>query len=274
MGTLQATAPDSMLAGTPLNQAMTYFTVSEGYKAGGFNGNGNSTTSNVSQFKSEDVLSYELGTKMAAFDNRFQGSLALYYMNYTNIQEASIVFFQGAPQADINNAAAAYVDGVELETHTLLTDTLRLDANWTVTNAHYTKFPYIDPATGLTIDRSHEPFAYVYPWNASIALENRFNLGDGMAITPHIEVDPYGPRYTTITPFTPARDASRQGAMTLVNGDIRFDINPTLFVDVYAENLTNQLYLADSTDFSSYFGTLLKYYGPPRLFGIRLEKKF
>ena len=274
MGTLQATAPNSMLDGSIFDQAMAYFTVSKGFKAGGFNGNGNQTTGNVNEFKPEDVLSYELGTKWAAFDRRFEGALALYYMDYSNIQVPGIVFFDGAPQSVVNNAAVGYVDGIEFEGHALLTSSLRLDVTWTVTNAHYTKFPYLDPTTGTIIDRSQEPFAFVYPWNGSIALENQFELGDGLALTPHVEVDPMGSRYTTTSPFAPARQASRQGSLTLVNADVRLDIGPSLFLDVYGQNLTNEKYINNSLDFTSYFGTVLKYYAEPRTIGIRLQKQF
>jgi outer membrane receptor protein involved in Fe transport len=105
-------------------------------------------------------------------------------------------------------------------------------------------------------------------------LENRFDLGDGQAITPRIEVDPQGPRYLAQSEDPEAIALGRQPAITLVNADIRYDISPTLFLDVYGKNLTNKIYMNDALDLSSTLGNVLTYYAPPLLFGIKLEKKF
>jgi iron complex outermembrane receptor protein len=173
----------------------------------------------------------------------------------------------------VNNAAKARVQGMELEGIALLTDSLRLDFSWSVTDGKYLSFRSLNEL-GQPISLTYEPFCFVYPWKISLGLENRFDLGDGQAITPRIEVDPQGPRYLAQSEDPQALALGRQSAITLVNADVRFDISPTFSVDVYGKNITNKTYINDALDLSSTLGNVLKYYAPPLMFGIKIEKKF
>jgi iron complex outermembrane receptor protein len=279
MGTLQAKAPSAWLDGSIFDEAMTYFTFSEGFKSGGWNANGNNNTSSpgnvdtVDLFAPEKVKNYELGTKFSAFDHRLELSADVYYMDYNNIQVANIEFINGTIASVINNAARARVQGVDLEGVALLTETLRADFSWSVTDGKYLSFPSYSES-GQPVNLSYEPFFFVYPWKISIGLENRFEMDNGMAITPRVEIDPQGPRYLASSEDPAAIAAGRQPSITLVNADIRADITPTLSLDVYAKNLSNEKYINDALDLSSTLGNVLTYYAPPLLFGIKLEKKF
>ncbi|HEY1747290.1 MAG TPA: TonB-dependent receptor [Xanthobacteraceae bacterium] len=275
MATVQFTAPASMLSGTDFDQAMLYFTYAQGYKSGGFNGNGNVVDSSVTKFLPESVDSYEVGFKWAAFANRLAGSGALYYMPYKNIQIAAIQFNpSGAPIDTINNAASAVIKGAELETQAFLTDRLEFDLSASWTDAKFLKYQTLDPATGKTISQADEPFTDVFPWKLSPSLEYKFELADGERITPRVELDYDGPRWVVSSASSAARMTGHQPATALLNAQIRWDIRPDLALTLNGSNLTNKLYLVDGLDVSAALGSTITIYGPPREFSIRLEKSF
>ena len=89
--------------------ALLYGTVTRGYKAGGINSTivpaGNSQV-----FGSEHSWNYEVGTKTEWLDHRFQVNLALFYIDWQQLQLA-----QYSSDYYIANAGAAMSKGVELE---------------------------------------------------------------------------------------------------------------------------------------------------------------
>ena len=54
----------------------TYFNVSQGFRSGGFNQQGQPN------YDPEQILAYELGTKSALLDNRLNVNFALFYSDY------------------------------------------------------------------------------------------------------------------------------------------------------------------------------------------------
>ena len=270
MASLQFHAPRDWLANTPIDQAMTYFTFSEGYKSGGFNGNGDVVSGNLTSFLPETIYSYEVGVKGSAFSHRMTASLAFYYTNYDNIQLAVTgVNAAGAPVATVENAARATIDGFEGEVVALLTNSLRLDVNGSWTDAHYDEYMDLN-AAGQPIDRSNEPFAFIPPWKISVGLENRFELGGLGTLTPRVEVDSQGPRSLISTANPLERAAATQGTVTLLNAQVRWQPRPDITVTLYGKNLTDALYRDDALSISAD----LYYYGPPREYGVEIRKTF
>ena len=94
-----------------------YTTISQGYKAGGFNTDG-TLDSDLRDFDSEGLLNYEIGFKGMLFDNRFQTQLALFFMNRDDVQiSSSIVRTRDDGSSEfidyIGNAAAGSNYGLE-----------------------------------------------------------------------------------------------------------------------------------------------------------------
>lgn len=84
-----------------------YFSVSRGFKSGGFNpGNLGQNT-----FDSEFVTAYELGLKNLMFDNRLQTNIAAFIYDYENLIVGNIV---GTLATNVN-IPSSRVKGVELE---------------------------------------------------------------------------------------------------------------------------------------------------------------
>ncbi|WP_390615358.1 TonB-dependent receptor [Maricurvus nonylphenolicus] len=119
------------------DDTMVYGSVSQGYKAGGFNTELTITSDPNEAFDPEISTSYELGLKTMAFDGRVQANAAMFFNKYSDYQ------FQAAPPGEIaakNLVADAEVQGMELgvlwralESLTVSLDLSYLDAEFVET---------------------------------------------------------------------------------------------------------------------------------------------
>ncbi len=144
---------------------MAYGTVSTGYKAGGFNDGclvGVAPLCTITQdaglyYKPETLTSYEAGVKMRLLNNALTMNLAAFHTDFQNIQLAQFLDAAcGGPCTVTTNAAAAKIDGVELEAVIRPGPNTRFDFSTTWLNARYTKFlprPDTDWA-GRKLDRA------------------------------------------------------------------------------------------------------------------------
>jgi outer membrane receptor protein involved in Fe transport len=113
---------------------------SEGYRPGGNNGpaapNACSDDENigsyVDRYQSDEIENYEIGIKGFAFNRRMQFSSALYQINWEGVQ--ADVYMPSCGFTYTANAASARSRGVEFESVSQLTPSLRLTLN-----AAYTK---------------------------------------------------------------------------------------------------------------------------------------
>ena len=117
---------------------MGYVSYSKGYKAGGFG----LLSPTAAPVEPEYLKSAEVGLKTNFFDNRLRANIAAYHYDYTNMQvRVNGRNAQGLPAIITINAAAAKVKGVELELAGKPTEHLLLNANFSLADGTYTKFP-------------------------------------------------------------------------------------------------------------------------------------
>lgn len=110
---------------------MAYAKVSQGYKSGGFDPRSNvkarasTEDPNVSvsafEFEDEQVLAYELGSKMLLLDNKLDLNLALFRMDYDNLQVSQ---FDGRVGFNVGNALSTLVQGLEVDSRFQISDHL------------------------------------------------------------------------------------------------------------------------------------------------------
>ncbi|WP_411818625.1 TonB-dependent receptor [Hyphococcus sp. DH-69] len=116
-----------------------YVKYATGFKGGGFNNN--------STFEPESNSMWELGLKGSYFDGLLTGNLALFRMNYENLQVYQIRFtVEDGSGSSVTNAAQATINGAEAEFALHLTPefTLKLDGGWL--DATFNNFITGDPA--------------------------------------------------------------------------------------------------------------------------------
>lgn len=104
-----------------------YFTYSEGFRSGGLS---ESPSASLEEFDPEEVVSYEIGLKVDAFDRRLRFNGALFTLDYDDRQLTTIVVSpQGRIAGATVNAKASSVTGFEMETIFLPVDNLELSLN-------------------------------------------------------------------------------------------------------------------------------------------------
>lgn len=109
-----------------------YASYTEGFKSGGFNSFGLTPA-----FAEEEVDSFELGIKSTLFERRLRLNAAWFTYDYSNLQVRLPVPTGGVT---IDNAGSAEVSGLEVEGSLLITDRLRLDANFAFLDTELTEF--------------------------------------------------------------------------------------------------------------------------------------
>jgi iron complex outermembrane receptor protein len=135
--TFSAFTPKAGLNFTLSEDAFLYASASRGFKSGGFNPGSYQNT----PFDPEKIWAYELGAKLTLFDRRLRANTAAFYYDYTDLQ----VQDTENNNVVIRNAAAARVEGIEVESSWLPTRAVRIDTNATWLHATFTDGALLDP---------------------------------------------------------------------------------------------------------------------------------
>ena len=141
-----------------------YATISEGYKAGGYNDQTGTSGLMVSELTRpvdpEFATNYEIGLKWESEDSRYRLNPTVFYTTYEDAQRAvNIITEKNGAQFQetvFYNAAEVEAKGIELEFQAALTDSFRIRAQASYLDASYNEFiinqPGLsDPASGGVI---------------------------------------------------------------------------------------------------------------------------
>jgi outer membrane receptor protein involved in Fe transport len=92
------------------DDVMSYAKISKGFKAGGFDPRTNKA--DRFEFEEEKVTAVELGSKMRFMDGRSELNVAVFHMDYEDLQVSQ---FDGAVGFNIGNADSTIVQGIEID---------------------------------------------------------------------------------------------------------------------------------------------------------------
>jgi iron complex outermembrane receptor protein len=277
---------------TPIEGQFFYAFYTRGYKSGG--ANAPSAAGPTAPFQPEFLNDYEIGWKGKFLNNHINTSLGLYYTNYQNFQQSN---FNPANLLNlVQNLASSTLKGIEFSTDARLG---RLGANLSIaynqsalgnTPLFATYIAATDPGTrgdslnGCAGTPGGNPTksnlgvnCYNYaPYLVNVAgeeLPNAPKLTADLAVDYAIPVGDYTLRprvtYTHIDSqyasvfqsnfyYLPARN--------LLGATLSYEAGPWL-AQAFGKNLTNQIY-PDGINGQTVF------YGDPRVFGIRVNRKF
>ena len=161
-------------------ETLIYTTISQGYKAGGFNTDG-TLDSDLRDFDSEGLLNYEIGFKGMLFDNRFQTQLALFFMNRDDVQiSSSIVRTRDDGSSEfidyIGNAAAGSNYGLEFSGNFKATERVDFYGSLGLLKTRYDDFINSAGDNLEGREQAHAP-SYQYSLGANIRLGNNVDFG-------------------------------------------------------------------------------------------------
>ena len=129
---------------TPTDDDLIYFSVTTGYRAGGFN---LGYFSFIPTYDPEDLIAYELGYKGQMFDGTVQLNASMYLYEYDDIHLQFDTFSFTGVSTSVQNAPSARTIGGELEGLWLVTDNLTVGVNYSFTDAEYNE-ELVEPVTG------------------------------------------------------------------------------------------------------------------------------
>ncbi len=160
-----------------------YFSISRGYKAGGFNTDG-SLDADLREYDPESLWNYELGSKRSWLDNSLNSQVALFYMARNDVQiSSSVVRVRDDGSSEfidfVGNAAEGKNYGLEIELNWAASDELALFGSLGILRSEYQKFTN---SAGDDLDgreQAHAPGYQLYlggDWQISDRLSMRVEL--------------------------------------------------------------------------------------------------
>ncbi|MBO9695149.1 MAG: TonB-dependent receptor [Sphingopyxis sp.] len=263
-----------------IGNTLLYATVSTGYKAGGFNdgceagtGTGCVLPADILYYDPETLTAYEGGVKTRFADGAVRLNASIFHYDYKGLQLSFQSNSCGGPCQITTNAAAAKVDGIELETVLQPHSAHRFDFSISYLNARYKRFrPHatIDYA-GVDLDRSPSltasagyNFTYEMANGGKIEAGARVRLSDAYYITDFAVPLATNPAQKGPLQFRQPSFHKTDLTLTYTAPEDRF------YLQAYAKNLENEITLSTA---SAQNGTSAAF-ADPRTYGVRAGVKF
>ena len=262
----------------PADEVMVYGSVSRGLKSAAFNNIQDPIAAHAQMNLTADaefVTSYEVGAKTHWMDRRVGLNVAVYYMDYEDLQVRQNCQTCGPlPIQILSNAGAATSKGFEIEFNALATDDLLVTAGVGYTDATYDTFEDVfDNRARAIVDASGNDIPLAPRWQLNIALQHTAQLGGGALVSrlDYLFIDErYGHQDISNDP------GSLLPSQSLVNARVGFRPNGGNWgVSVWAKNLADDNTLV-LNQFATAFGNFSPsgLYQEPRSYGVSLDYSF
>ncbi len=251
----------------------TYGKISQGWKAGGFNGEAPNADIAVKPYDAEEVLAYEWGLKSRWLDERIQTNVAVFHNDIKNMQMSE---FLGA-YSDIQNAGAAKVTGLEFELVAALTDDLLLNFNYGMLDPEYDEFITYNVYTGAPNDITDEaefPYSPDNKWSLGLNYVTESDFGELSIGGDYSYVDDHFAFHNQ-----PSADFTRIESYGVLNARVSLkEIAGSKFnASIWGKNITDEEYRINGVPMGDATGAFIggiNYYGDPATYGIEVSYTF
>ncbi|ROS01677.1 iron complex outermembrane receptor protein [Sinobacterium caligoides] len=275
-----ATTGNATLNFQATDEIFIYGTVSQGYKAGGWNGEdakpikeGEGWDAEVLvpagdvatiSYDPEHATNFELGAKTQWLDNRIQLNGALFNTVYEDLQTDQLVDNAlGAPAIITTNAEAARSRGLELELIALLSEGLTLSGTYGYLDTEITGDLFAESDVNLkgnSLRRSPEN-------TVSVSLSYDWELASGALVNARADYR-YQDAYFYENNNAPITEVDSQfsvdAALRYVTADGNWEAK------LWAKNLTDELTVSSVTEWRNLYET----YAAPRTYGANVTWRY
>lgn len=241
---------------------LLYGKVASGYKAGGFD--------NVGEYKPENLIDYEIGSKNRFLDGRLQLNLAAFYYDYRDLQTS--VFISSAVGSAVQNAGTAKVKGFETDLQYLVSQNDRLHVSLNLLDATFDSLATVQNTLG-------NPMPVVLRGNdliqspkvtAVLGYDHIWRVGPG-SLTGSIS-SRYKSRYS-LTVFGWASD--EQEAHTISDASLSYSgADDKWAVSAYIRNIENERVLTYAAFTGGGINIYNYIYGTPRTYGANVSYRW
>ncbi len=250
---------------------MIYGLASRGFKSGGYNIRANTTAVPRSgePFDDEQVDSYEIGSKMAFFDQTLFLNLAAFHNVYKDIQLSVFTSYtlpNGSQSffGDFTNAGKGTVNGAEIEYQWLPNEHWLISGNLAWLDAKYDEFI----TSGVNVADSQR-FTIAPEFSGALNVEWRTPLANGGNLSARV-----GYSYQSeVWPTTDLSPAIKQDGYGLVGAGVIWKVNDSWQLSLQGSNLADEEYRTTGYNIAAY-GVLTGFYGPPRQYSLTARYDF
>ena len=275
--------PYESLQGSVLDTAMVYGTWSNGFKSGFFEPRG---VDGLSLVEPEEVENIEMGVKMDAFDRSLRLNIAVYQMDFKNMQLIQVQTDSDANLAVVfSNAGRSQVNGAELELSWLPTPEWMLSFNYSNNNYKFLEYedlaltPIAIEGRREVVDRSDEGFPVSPEETVAIGIQYSFDSSIGL-IVPRLDISYKSESFQGIDDgswdvYREDVNKAGQEAFTLVDFRISWtnDEGDTS-LSFSAKNITDERYSVGPAAVADSLGNYAETYGDPRWFSVDVRRLF
>jgi len=252
-----------------------YATVSEGYKAGGYNGDWGNLTVAQREFDDETVLNLEAGLKSRFWNDQATLNLSVFRSEFEDFQNASFLGLSFL----VRNAEKVVSQGIELDGSVRPLEGLTLDYAVTYLDAEYDEFTQgacyygrtPTNAAERTCDLSGETLPNAPDWRTNLGVQYEHALAAG---TGFVRTD-WG--YTSEQNADAGLDArAEQDAYSMWSARLGWR-NDRYSVTLWGENLTDETVIAAAgpqTIFGGIDGGMQFFLNEPRTYGVTMDVRF
>ncbi len=215
------------------DQSLAYFTVSEGFRSGGFNrnGGGGSGVANIPFFfESDNATNFEVGYKSTLLDGSLRFNASAYFVDFTDLQQG-VLDFTIDNVSFFDNVGDAEIMGFEVETDWAPTENLRIFSSFSYIDSELVELP--ETITNIAPEGSQLPFAPETQSTVGVRYEQEFGNYTGFA---------QGVAAYTDSRFTSLVQAARfeLDSYTIVNSSVGVS-SDNWTATLYVDNLTDEL---------------------------------
>jgi iron complex outermembrane receptor protein len=246
---------------------LTYVSYSEGFKSGGFVQRVFPPKSEVPSFDPETAVVYELGFKWAGLGDRVRLNGALFHTDYEDLQ---IEVNDGIAPVT-RNAAAADIDGFELELTAIPADGWLIQAGIGYLDAEYTS---LDPSENFTTDllslTKDSKLVNTPDWSGNLGLQYAYHVAGGQLIT-RADWSYVDDQFKDALNF----EQLHQDSYSLLDAYITYvSARKNWELSLFGKNLTDKEYIVSGFANGLTQGRATANLGRPREWGLSLQYRF
>jgi iron complex outermembrane receptor protein len=257
-------------------EVMAYLTVADGMRPGGANQNIPDISDNLRTYKGDQLWNYELGVKSQWFDRRLFANVALYQIDWEDMQVSAQTnpVLTGGVYSFVTNAGKARLRGAEWELTYRPLAGLDLGASFNYIDAKLSQDQLNNAVqASSTLGVAGDRIPNIPRWTAALYGAYRWSLSDHLDGMLRVDGSYVGTSYTTFRPNDPAR--VQVGNYTLINA--RFgveDASGKWATYLYVNNLADKVAFTSSVYYANYYpyGNVVS--ARPRTIGIDVKYNF
>ena len=256
------------------SDAMLYASISKGFKGGGFDEDNSPGDPDNEEYESEDVIAYEIGSKMTLFD-QLSVNLSIFRSEYDNIQVST---YDGQSGFNVGNAAQSISQGVELDGRWYINEQWQINYALAYLDAYYDSYAEGQCTSAATNcndarfqDLSGKPLQFSPKWNGNINVQFEQTLQKNWLVVANVTLL-YSDEYQVPGDLDPIL---AQDAFSKINARIQFgDYDQSWYISIIGKNLTDEITSSWGNDIPLSPGGFFQHVDPPRSVELALNWKF